>query len=481
MTNFNGFQYDRCVYCGDCFVNCPVLNLNIDTAIEEIMKLIRHEYKDSLVFSHCTTCNVCNLFCPEDALPYELVLENFNLAAEEKELPFLAKLVFPDEKHNMWSLMKHLITDREKELLKEWKLNLNDKHKEILLAGFYTNLIPYIADTAIYGELSHHIVGYEGLFGSGGDMYKLGLLKKTYQVGLRLKKHLEEIGVKKVYALMEPEAAMIKEVYPERFGIKFNLEVDTVDNLLLQKIKSGELQLKRKLNMKVTLHDNCCSRYMNLEPQRISREIVELTGNTLIEMPRSRERALCCGWAATIPTLYREKFSVTETLFYLLYSLYVRIREAEKLEVEALVTSCHACTIFLALMAELMNSPLKIYHVQELVQMAAGEEPPNLHRERAWDLLAIVLNLVIEWIKAPSKEKYFHPIDTPPFGTIEVEADSKEIERTIKIRDFLKKNFYEKENARELLSSTIRKTLPLYGKRKSKKLRKYGEFVGEPD
>ncbi len=473
---FNGFKYDRCLYCGECFANCPVVNLSIDTAIEEIMKLIRHDVENSIIFSRCTTCNVCNLYCPEDALPYELVLENFNLIAERRGLPFLARLVFPDEPHNMWSLMKHLLPEDEKNLIKKWKINLNNSHETAILAGFYTNLIPYIADTELLGNLRDHIIGYEGLFGSGGDMYKLGLLKKTYQVGLRMKYHLENIGVKKLYTMMEPEAAMLKEVYPQRFGIKFDIEIDTVDNLLLQKIKSGEIKIKKPLNMRVTLHDNCCSRYFNLKPQEISREIIKLTGNTLVEMKHSREKALCCGWAATIPTLYRKKFSIKETLFYLLYSLYVRIKEAEESGADALVTSCHACTIFLTLMAELLNSNLKILHIQELVRLASGEDYRSRINERVWDLLAIVINLVVEWIRSPSGEKYFFSKETPPFGTIEIDASENEIKRTKLVRSSIEK--LRKNNLfRNQLSMILKRSLEFYGKFTNRKI-EGGNLVG---
>ena len=474
--NFSGFSYEKCIYCGDCFVNCPVLNLSTDSAIKEILTLVQHETEKSLVFSYCTTCSACNLFCPVDASPYELILENFNDRAEEKGLPFLAKLVFPDEEHNMWSMMKHLISDREKNLLKEWKENLNGEHETLILAGFYTNLIPYIADTEILGELKEHIAGYEGLFGSAGDMYKLGLLRKSYEAGSRMKYHLEKMKVKKVYAMMEPEAAMLKEVLPRRFGINYNFEIDTVDNLLYTWVKEGKIKLKRKLGLKVTVHDNCCSRYFSSYPQKLSREIVRITGCENYEMKHSRDKALCCGWAATIPTMYEKKFKISHTLFYLLYSLYVRLKEAEELKVDAIVTSCHACTLFLALIAELVDSPLKIYHIQELIQMAAGEDPPNLHGERAWDLLAIAVNLTVEWLKAPTTEKFFKPKETPPSGEIEVAASQEEIERTKKIRKTLEK-IRKSTVARRNLAKIVRRTLDYYGKREVKKVSPMGEMI----
>jgi len=64
--------------------------------------------------------------------------------------------------------------------------------------------------------------------------------------------------------------------------------------LLDQLITSGQLQLNKKLDLTVTYHDPCyLGRYNGIyvEPRRV----IEATGCKLIEMPRNRDRALCCG------------------------------------------------------------------------------------------------------------------------------------------------------------------------------------------
>jgi Fe-S oxidoreductase len=64
--------------------------------------------------------------------------------------------------------------------------------------------------------------------------------------------------------------------------------------LLDQLLSDGRLQLRRGLGYRVTYHDPCyLGRYNGVYDA--PRRIIEATGCDLIEMPRSGDRALCCG------------------------------------------------------------------------------------------------------------------------------------------------------------------------------------------
>ncbi len=64
--------------------------------------------------------------------------------------------------------------------------------------------------------------------------------------------------------------------------------------LLDRLITSGKLKLNKKLNYSVTYHDPCyLGRYNKVFDA--PRRVIEATGCTIMEMPRHRDQALCCG------------------------------------------------------------------------------------------------------------------------------------------------------------------------------------------
>lgn len=407
---FRWFREDLCNSCGDCFVKCPVLNLPEAAARKDIQALIEGNAGSSLAFQYCTTCNVCDHICPGNADPYELILERYHDYIREHGLPFLAKMIFPNEPENVWSCIRALMDNDEISLLSTWEENLRKPHKQILLTGFYTNLVPYLVKGKVLEQYCPVVAGAEGLWGCGGDSNKLGAIDLTEQVIELLHNQFGKMGVERVYCFMEAEAAMLAEVLPKRFGTQFKFEVLPLDFLFLEKLRSGDIKLANKLNMKVTVHDNCMSRYFNGKPQEVVREIVRMTGCDIVEMEHNRLNSLCCGWAATIPTLYGEgSANPLSTLMYLLHSLYRRLQEGQATGADAIVTSCPACYIFLSLIKELTNSKMRICHPLELVQMAAGEKNSNKTRQRSWEILAVATNLLLKWAASPENRKRFFP------------------------------------------------------------------------
>jgi Fe-S oxidoreductase len=102
--------------------------------------------------------------------------------------------------------------------------------------------------------------------------------------------------------------------------------------LLDQLIASGRLQFSKKLGYKVTYHDPCyLGRYNGVyDPPR---RVIAATGCQLVEMPRHRDRALCCG--AGGGRIWMEEGTVKER------PSEARIREAANLRgVQAFIVAC---------------------------------------------------------------------------------------------------------------------------------------------
>ena len=412
---FRWFRDDLCDRCGRCFEECPVLDLSPGAARAEIQALVDSRLADSLVFRFCTTCNICNSLCPRAADPYELVLESFDRYRSEHGFPFLSKMVLPNEPENIWSALRPLMAEDELSLLRDWEHNLSTPRKEILLTGFYTNIVPFLAGGTALDELRPVMAGSEALWGCGGDLNKLGAIGLTEQVVELVAKRFAELGVQRVYCFMEAEAAMLAEVLPRRFGAEFNCEVLPLDYWVLERIECGDIELPKPAGIKVTVHDNCMSRYLGGRPQEVLRQIVRAAGCEIVEMEHNRGSALCCGWAATIPTLFGDASgNPVRTLMYLLHSLYRRLQEAETTRAKAIVTSCPACYIFLSLIAEVTNSRMEVYHPLEIVQMAMGQPLVSRNKRRAWDILAIATHLMLKWAASEENRRRFHPKPIDP-------------------------------------------------------------------
>jgi Fe-S oxidoreductase len=410
-TTFRFFREDLCDRCGLCLERCPVLELPEGEAKRELEKLIQGDTGSSLVLQRCVTCNACDFVCPRHANPYGLILEHHDRTGRSEGLPYIAKFIFPNEPENMWTTTRVLMAEDELSLLHSWEENLKRPRKEVLLTGFYNNLMPYIAQTSLLDELKPAIVGSDCMFGIGEDAYRIGFLEEAQRLGKLAKQKFSEMGIEKMYCFMVVEASMFTDVLPKKFGIDFDFQVELLDSWILDRLKSGKIPVRNRLNMKVTVHDNCCGRYMGGILQDASREIVEHIGCTVVEMRHTRGDALCCGWAGTVPTLFGPTSgNPFHTLLNLMQSLYLRLQEAEATGADALVVPCPGCCAFLSLIKALTNSRMDVYLPLELVQMAAGETPVHRHEERAWDILAVTTNLMLKWPFSP--RRFFpRPVD----------------------------------------------------------------------
>ena len=373
---FRFFREDLCDRCGACFERCPVLELPREEAARQMEALIRGDLDASLVLAFCETCNACEFACPRQASPYGLILERYSRSLAAQGLPHMARFIFPNEPENMWSNVRVLMGEDEHALLRSWEENLERPRKEILLTGFYNNLVPFVTQTSLLDELRPAIAGSDSMFGMGEDAYRIGFLEEAERLGRLAARKFSELGVERLYCFMVVEASMFTDVLPQRFGVDVDFEVELLDNWLLERLRSGKIELKDRLGMKVTVHDNCCGRYMGGILQDITREIAERAGCEVVEMRHARENALCCGWAATVPTLYGPTSgNPVHTLLNLLQALHLRLREAEATGAEALVVPCPGCYVFLSLIKVLTASRMEIFLPLELCRWRRGRRP----------------------------------------------------------------------------------------------------------
>ncbi len=132
---------------------------------------------------------------------------------------------------------------------------------------------------------------YEAEKNSGNDVRRIGeegLYEMLVEDNMAA---LEEASFKEIFTTDPHTLNTLKNEYPE-FGGHYKVKHYT--QLLIELIKSGKLQLKKKLNYTVTYHDPCyLGRYNGITEE--PRELLRLLGVELKEMPRNRSNSFCCG------------------------------------------------------------------------------------------------------------------------------------------------------------------------------------------
>jgi len=152
-----------------------------------------------------------------------------------------------------------------------------------------------------------------------------------------------------------------EEEYSDVLKTTHNFEVLHTTELLERLIKSGEIKFKKPLKMRITYHDPChLGRHVGVydAPRNVLKAIPAIE---LVEMPRARENAWCCGSGGGVKSGYPD---------WAVEIANERLKEAEKLRVEAIVSACPFCWRNLNDAMSKFGSKLKMFDVIELVNQA---------------------------------------------------------------------------------------------------------------
>ncbi|MHA1580483.1 MAG: (Fe-S)-binding protein [Candidatus Freyarchaeota archaeon] len=172
---------------------------------------------------------------------------------------------------------------------------------------------------------------------------------------------IEETGAELVVTSCAGCYRILKEVYREKFGLDYGFEVMHSPVYVLDLVKRGELTLEKPFGKRVTYHDPChIGRHMGIyeQPRELLRSI---PGIELVEMPRNRHNAWCCGAGGGVKSSFKElaSFAATE-----------RLREALETGAEVLSSACPFCYRNLSDAKEESKMNIQILDLMELVQMS---------------------------------------------------------------------------------------------------------------
>lgn len=361
---------NRC-RCGFCRIGCVTNSiLGIESLSARGRNAIALSLLDGLVdvsqglaerFFLCTTCGFCRERCP---LKVDTIKITENLRAELVEKGFtrpehdaFTKRI--EEVHNPYSEPHE---ERMKWLPPEVKVA--EKADTAYFVGCTTAYRrPEIADATVK-ILDAAGVNFVTLH---PEEWCCG--SPTLRVGrrglfLKLAKHnveaLRKAGVKRVVTSCAGCYRTLSQDYPEFVG-ELPFKILHTSELIADLLKEGRLKLTREVPETVTYHDPChLGRHTGTYEQ--PREVLEsIPSIKLVEMPRNRETALCCGAGGGVKAGFPD-FAMQAAL--------ERVKEAHEVGATTITSACPFCAHNLKEAIRKAASPLKFYDLTELVLKA---------------------------------------------------------------------------------------------------------------
>ncbi|MFA6451419.1 MAG: (Fe-S)-binding protein [bacterium] len=368
------YNREACEVCGRCLMECPVMGLSEAEAKKE-MTAMREGRPGRRVLENCETCMACNLVCPNGANPMMLFQQRFYEEHQRAGLPEWSQYFQPHEPGNFRADMIAQHTPAEKKLLAKW--TDMSPCEEFAYAGCNICSAPYLTQAKFLQDLNiRGSVDY-----CCGEMYfRTGMLDQLRQTAARLNLYFEKLGASRMMVLCTAGYNIFTNVLP-RYGLETNMEITSYLPWLWQKLESGEIEVKKPLDMTVTIQESCHAKVIGPEYYELPRKIAEKLGCKVKEMRHSKECAYCCGIGGGFPAKKNyHPLAITRATLRAVY-------EADRAGSDAVMAYCAGC--FVSFSAGLAVYPTRkpVFHVFEMVQMAAGETPKRFNTARGRQFL----------------------------------------------------------------------------------------------
>lgn len=391
------FDIEKCKLCGECLSQCPEIGLSLEAAKREKEKINRGRIS-SRISRKCTGCFDCDLFCPNQSNPCETIVQTWWEEYRESGVLERARYFIPTEEKNFRSYVLERLPGDERAMIESW--NDQSRCEEFIYPGCNVCTVPYLTDTKLLPKLP--VRG--ALDWCCGEMlFRMGMYDLFQKQGILMRERFKNMGAKKIFMMCTAGTFIFSRVLPERFGVRFDIEFKPLVKYLWEELESGRIKVEKKLNLTAAVQDSCYSKFIDPEYTELPRKILEKIGVKVKEMPRSKGRMVCCGIGAgfSIKSNYHPLALTRSTM--------KRLREAKKTGADVVCAYCAGCMQMLSVGAVSYPGAPEIYHLLELVQMAAGETPARRIKERARMILMGVLRNQLP--KLLTGERFFPELD----------------------------------------------------------------------
>jgi len=230
----------------------------------------------------------------------------------------------------------------------------DDRYKKVSQA--FIKILTYL-------NIDYAVLGVEE--SSSGDIARRAGNEMLFQMQAMTNIELfNAYEIKKILTCDPHAFNTFKNEYPDFDG---KYEVVHHSQFLAQLIENGTLKLDRSVlkGKKVTFHDPCYLGRANGEYEA-PRKVLKALGVELVEMPRNKSFALCCG--AGGGQMFKEAEKGDKEVFI------ERIEEALTLNPDVVATACPYCMVMMTDGLKYKNKidSIKNYDIAELIVEALG-------------------------------------------------------------------------------------------------------------
>jgi Fe-S oxidoreductase len=389
------FAADKCTLCGECFTRCQYMDLTRGEAILEIKRLIEDRPTKS-VLRECVSCYACDAFCPEDAGPYQLILEKWSRRYDRDGLPVRAAYMLPYQVPNYRTDMVSEMSPREKELLTTWKQT--PAQGEVLYPGCNLLTLPSLLDLGVLDTLP---VWGDWSLCCGEPFYRLGAFAVMEQIAAGLTEYYADKKITKMIFACPACLNMFRNVLPGRFGAKFDFECEYVAAWLLRRLDGGQIQVRRPLQRTVAVHDSCHGRILGDEIMEQTRELYARLGATIVNMKHHHEDGICCGIAAGCNRQMPQDIVRVG---------WRELREGVDTGAREMAIYCTGCYLILNIIQNLSRRRApsrnqRLVHTLELLAEAVGEQTSRAVDRRARRMLGNIIRAALSKVLSTKRYK----------------------------------------------------------------------------
>jgi hypothetical protein len=340
------FDADLCAACptSDCLVKCQYMNVDRETARNEMMKIAKGE--DSFVLHRCATCYSCEEYCRFGNHPFYLISEK----REEKGILAASRPIV-----NQWTYMTE--PKKGQPDLEGMQYEVGEvKEKAISLCAMEDvkrfrkgKLFEDVGGSYIFGlEFFCQVVHLH--------YARPSVIKERLP---RILENIRHLGIKQLICLHDECYGSFISLAPA-YGMDVPFQPIHYYEYLYDRLRELEDKIK-PLNIKVAYQRNCSAR-LSPDKQHFVNDIFKLIGVELVERTYQGENALCCGGVLVDTAGPETAFGVQER----------NLDDMVRSGAEYCVFNCPACQWILS--EKVSRRGMKPIHMIDLCSLGIGEK-----------------------------------------------------------------------------------------------------------